>query len=205
MNARNEPYHHGDLTKALVDAAEKLLEKKGVAGVSLRETAKLTGVSHAAPYRHFKDKTALLASLSSRGYRRLADAMEKCLSDHPDSPLDQLSTSSHAYVQLATRHPQMTSLMFGGVLQQQDCSEELILESERAFTGLLKIIRNGQDAGLLIEKETEQLALLTWSTVHGFSMLCSAGHLQHTARSEEQIHQLVDILGQMLLSGIAKN
>ena len=197
-------YHHGDLHNALLQAAEALLEEKGVGGVSLREVAKVAGVSHTAPYRHFKDKNALLAALGTLGYQRLALAMEQCVTDHPDAPLAQLTQASHAYVALATRHPQMTNLMFGGVLQPGDWTEELVEESSRAFEGLMAIIRNGQQEGLYVEKETLEIALLVWSTVHGFSMLCSAGHLRDVADDQDKIDYMVDSMGQMLVSGILR-
>jgi AcrR family transcriptional regulator len=198
-------YHHGNLRNALLQAGESLLEEKGVGDLSLREVAKATGVSHSAPYRHFRDKNSLLAALGTVGYRRLAEAMEACIADHPDAPLAQLNQASHAYVDLAIRHPQMLNLMFGGVLQPEEWSDELIEESNRAFEGLLNIIRNGQQAGLYVTGDTEEMALLVWSTVHGFSMLCSAGHLRDIADDKEKIHALVDSMGQMLVSGILKN
>lgn len=202
MNKSTNSYHHGDLGNALLSAAEKLLEEKGVAGVSLRETAKIAGVSHAAPYRHFKDKTALLAGLSTIGYARLADAMEQCATDNPENTLKQLADASHAYVNLATRHPQMTNLMFGGIIRPEDCTHELEVISERAFMGLLNIIRNGQSSGAIVNKDPMEVALLVWSTVHGFSLLCSAGHLGKFTVSEEQVHSLVDVLDALLLRGI---
>ena len=197
-------YHHGDLHNALLQAAEALLEEKGVGGVSLREVAKAAGVSHTAPYRHFKDKNALLAGLGTLGYKRLAIAMEQCVANQPDAPLVQLTQASHAYVDLATRHPQMTNLMFGGVLQPQDWTDGLIRESDRAFEGLLGIIRNGQAAGLYVDKDTMEIALLVWSTMHGFSMLCSTGHLRDIADDQAKIDQLVESMGEMLVSGILR-
>ena len=197
-------YHHGNLHDTLLQVGEVLLEEKGVGEVSLRELAKAAGVSHTAPYRHFKDKHALLAALGAIGYRRLAEAMEACVTEHPDAPLAQLAQSSHAYVSLAIHHPQMTNLMFGGVLQPEAWSEELMQESNRAFDGLLVIIGNGQQQGLYVDKDAMEIALLVWSTVHGFSMLCSAGHLRDISDDENKIHALVDSMGQMLVSGILK-
>ncbi|MBD3670435.1 MAG: TetR/AcrR family transcriptional regulator [Gammaproteobacteria bacterium] len=202
--AKTSGYHHGDLHNALLAAAEALLEKQGVGGVSLREVAKTAGVSHTAPYRHFKDKNALLAALATTGYVRLAEAMEACVRDHPEDPLQQMSQASHAYVELAIGHPQVTNLMFGGVLQPADWSDELGKESNRAFEGLLTIVRNGQESGRYVDKETREIALLVWSTVHGFSMLCSAGHLHEVAEDPRQITALVDSMGGMLMQGILK-
>src|SRR4029079_14956503 len=69
---RKRPYHHGDLEAALLRAAGKLLDKEGVEALSLREVARRAGVSHAAPYRHFPERDALLAALAVEGFEWLA-------------------------------------------------------------------------------------------------------------------------------------
>ena len=68
-------YHHKDLRGQLIQAAIALLPAKGANGLSLREVAKAAGVSHTAPYRHFKDKAALLAAIAQTGFERLSQAM----------------------------------------------------------------------------------------------------------------------------------
>ena len=204
MAKPKKSYHHGDLRHSLLLAAEKLLEQNGVGAVSLRDVAKKAGVSHTAPYRHFVDKQALLAGLANVGFGRLADAMEQCVTTHPQSPREQLSASAHAYVGLAIRHPQMTNLMFGGVLAKDECPEELAQQSDRAFNGLLRIIKNGQQAGLYIEKESMDLALFVWSLAHGFSMLISAGQLGNVVSDEKLVQDMVSNLSGMVATGIVK-
>src|SRR5688572_5482780 len=70
-------YQHGNLRQALVQAGLKLLTDGGLSALSLRGAAQLTGVSHAAPYRHFKDKDALLAAIAEQGFRVLTACMQK--------------------------------------------------------------------------------------------------------------------------------
>src|SRR5215218_5462232 len=70
-----KPYHHGDLQRALVDAAQTILEREGPAALSLRAVAREAGVSPAAPYHHFKDKDELIGAVAKRGFEMLADAM----------------------------------------------------------------------------------------------------------------------------------
>jgi len=202
MTKSKKTYHHGDLRNSLIVAAEQLLEQKGVAALSLREVAKVAGVSHTAPYRHFEDKNALLVGLAVVGYGRLADEMETCVNDQPDDPSKQLSSSLHAYIALARKHPQMTNLIFGGVLKNLCYEGDLAVESERAFNGLLRIILNGQEAGLYIEKETKELALLVWSIAHGFSMLITAGQMGELSDDEKATQMMVSNMGEMIINGI---
>ena len=71
MTAESRPYHHGDLSRALIDAARKILENDGPAALSLRAVAREAGVSPAAPYHHFKDKVELLEAVAHEGWHEL--------------------------------------------------------------------------------------------------------------------------------------
>jgi len=69
-------YHHGDLRRALLDAALELVNELGPSGITLREAARRAGVTHAAPYRHFADKGALLAAVAEQGFVQLLAAID---------------------------------------------------------------------------------------------------------------------------------
>ena len=67
---KTKPYHHGDLRAALVDAALSLVKEGGIEALGLRAAARRAGVTHAAPYRHFEDKTDLLAAVAQNGFEQ---------------------------------------------------------------------------------------------------------------------------------------
>src|ERR1700710_2089607 len=73
------PYHHGDLHEALLQAAERVLERDGIAGLTLRAVAREAGVSYAAPTHHFGDLTGLLSELAAIGFRRFNEAITAAL------------------------------------------------------------------------------------------------------------------------------
>ncbi|MFY9316774.1 MAG: helix-turn-helix domain-containing protein, partial [Burkholderiales bacterium] len=75
--SRKRSYHHGDLPAALLQAAGKILEKEGVEALALRTLARRTGVSHGAPYRHFRDRESLLAALAAEGFAMLGRAQRE--------------------------------------------------------------------------------------------------------------------------------
>src|SRR5262245_45102253 len=79
--SRAQPYHHGNLRAALLEAAEAELEAEGIEGFSLRGVAKRAGVSHAAPAHHFGDASGLLTGLAAEGYRRFVAAQKNASSD----------------------------------------------------------------------------------------------------------------------------
>ena len=81
-----KPYHHGDLHREILCAARELLEESNIASLSLRAVAKRVGVSHTAPYRHFKDKESLLAGIAGIGFNELTAQMREAVELYPDDP-----------------------------------------------------------------------------------------------------------------------
>lgn len=197
-------YHHGDLRNSLLVAAEKVLRQKGT-DISLREVAKAAGVSHTAPYRHFKDKTALLQALAAIGYQRLAEDVRAAKIRNADKPIEAMLGAAQAYVELAVNNPEMTQLMFGGVLDQGEIIEEdLGVCSGDAFEALLEVVDLGLEHDVYQSDERMEIALALWSMVHGLSMLITCGQLSGTAESEESVQGLTRMVGEMLMSGLKK-
>ena len=105
------PYHHGALREALLRAAERVLERDGLAGLTLRAVAREAGVSHAAPTHHFGDLTGLVSELAAIGFRQFNTAMASAC-DAATSPLERALARPKAYVAYAQAHPGMSGLMF---------------------------------------------------------------------------------------------
>ena len=112
-----QTYHHGDLRDALVRAARTILEKQGLAALSLRGAARAAGVSPAAPYHHFPDKHSLLDAVAVQGFDALTSAMDKRMAKKKD-PSARLDASGVGYVVFALENPALFRLMFGG--EEQD-------------------------------------------------------------------------------------
>src|SRR5690348_12591495 len=116
-----DAYQHGDLRHALIQAGLKLLAEGGAGELSLRAAAELAGVSHAAPYRHFKDKNALLAAIAEEGFRQLTARMRQELAAcSGDDLAARLRASAVGYVRFAVENPASFRLVFGGKLDEQD-------------------------------------------------------------------------------------
>lgn len=201
---RKKAYHHGDLRNTLIAAAERLLVRKGVTALSLREVAKAAGVSHAAPHRHFRDKTALIEALAEQGFHRLRKGNEKAQTRHPADPARQLVDAGMAYLFFAIEKPAIVQLMFGGVISLDDCSAELKRATDDAFESLVRIVRNGQEAGIYRQGETVDLTLTAWSSVYGLSLMITAGLLRERTRSQAQVKRLGETVAEILLSGMLK-
>ena len=170
-------YHHGDLRRALLDAALDLVERKGPGGLSLREAARLAGVSHAAVYRHFADKTELLRAVAVEGMVGMRDAMQASLVGI-DDPVDAFQAFGVAYVMYAVRHPSHFRVMYSA---EVDCSEGPLAEAKEEKMGMLIAgVEACQKAGVFAPGPPERFAVVAWSLVHGLATLMVDGVLQRT-------------------------
>lgn len=196
------PYHHGDLRQELLCAAGELLEENNIASLSLRAVAKRVGVSHTAPYRHFKDKESLLAGIASQGFQMLSARLTAAVEAHPGNPADQLQEAGYEYVQLALCHPQCTQLMFSDILPCDDTYPELRTAGENAFTGLKTIIAQGQSKGVFKAGDIEMLSLSVWSGIHGLTLLLIGGNLPDILTMEFDNRELTQSVTRNLIEGL---
>jgi AcrR family transcriptional regulator len=108
---RPDTYHHGALREALLQAAERILERDGIQGLTLRAAARDAGVSHAAPKNHFGDMTGLLSDLAAVGFERFVAMLRENAHDG-DSPASRMQAIGAGYVRFARTHPDLFLLMF---------------------------------------------------------------------------------------------
>lgn len=208
MNQQNStksgsrPYHHGDLHQEILCAACELLEENNIASLSLRAVAKKVGVSHTAPYRHFKDKECLLAGIAKLGFDQLTVQIEDAVRSHPNDPAAQLQEAGHRYAQLSLNNPQCTQLMFGGTLPIDDTYPDLKESADMAFDGLSAIIEAGQNSNVFRQGKVEELALAAWSGIHGLTLLLISGNLPEILSIPSDIRPLTNIVTTSMLEGL---
>src|SRR5262245_39430791 len=133
-------YHHGDLKNALIAAGIEILSEEGIHALSLRKVAQRAGVSHAAPYAHYDDKQALIAAISTEGYRRLYETLRAIVERHAGAPLRQLFEAAWAYVQFAQQDPGHFKITFSGAVEQQKQYPAFVEMSQRSFGILEQIV-----------------------------------------------------------------
>src|SRR6201996_3212202 len=173
------PYHHGALRDALLEAAERVLERDGLAGLTLRAVAREAGVSHAAPNHHFGDLTGLVSELAAIGFRQFNATMTAAGSTGV-SPMEKSLARAKAYVAYAQAHPGMYGLMFR--TERLDYKRPSLHEAaEAAFAGLAGAIAAKRQETISEDALTlDQAAAIAraWSLVHGFTMLLLDGRLE---------------------------
>jgi AcrR family transcriptional regulator len=173
---RAKPYHHGALKAAVIDAAARILEREGMAGLTLRGAAREAGVSHAAPKNHFGDLAGLLSELAASGYVRLRQEM-LAAADAEDSPSARLHAVGGAYVRFARSHPGLFLLMFRG--ERLDMNRPALRDAAAAlFDVLAGAVGKEPNVGAVLDEREALEMVSAWSQVHGLAMLLIDGRLR---------------------------
>ena len=168
-------YHHGNLRRALVDSALRLIEEKGPTGFTLSEAAKAADVTPAAVYRHFDGREALIAEAARQGYEIFADLIEHAHATGGPSALSRLEAVGRAYLAFARRHPGHYIAMFeSGVSINR--TAELSALARRAF-GVLE--RSAEEISAHIPPErrppSQMVSAHIWAMSHGVVELFARG------------------------------
>jgi AcrR family transcriptional regulator len=198
---KRQSYHHGDLRQALIDAAVELLSESGLYQLSLRQVARDVGVSHAAPYRHFEDKDALLAVVAEEGFKALTQRLQQTVDMALDDPVEQYLGFGRAYVHYALDNPTHYRLMFGEFPLGEKRFEPLNQQADAAFNIMIEVIAAGQRCGLFRPGNAHTLALGSWTQVHGLSLLLLARRLE--IQDNQTADDIINSLGQSMLMGVA--
>jgi AcrR family transcriptional regulator len=169
-----DQYHHGDLRGACLKGALSFIER-GHIDFSLRDLARKIGVSHQAPYHHFKTQAALLAALAQEGHHEFANRLERARSQAKGPVLPEMGL---AYTRFAYEKPHHYRLMF---LDGRVCIEdfaELKAQAERSFNELLKGVEHDFADQKLSAQQVLTKAASIWSFTHGLSCLLLDGRLE---------------------------
>jgi len=196
---KSRTYHHGNLKPALLAASLELMQKAGPGAFTLREVARRAGVSHNAPYRHFRDKEELLAALAAEGFDRLTAAMTKA-AQSATGAVERMRRGGRGYVEFALRYPQHFTVMFEIPLQM-DSYPQTQAAAGRAFATLVHYVEACQAEGILPPGDAKPFALLAWSMVHGVAKLAINGRLPLSGAAD--LRRFTDTATAALWRGLA--
>ncbi|WP_394763566.1 TetR/AcrR family transcriptional regulator [Phenylobacterium sp.] len=170
-------YHHGDLRRALIDAASRVLEAEGPSALSLRAVAREAGVSPAAPYHHFKDKGELLEAVAHEGWDLLDAALAKAKAE-ASSPAQAISELGVAYVCFARNNPALYRVMYDTARDREDLPDQMKIEGDGAYCKVRDtLIEAGADP-----KDTLDIELATtaaWCSGHGLAEMAGFKQFAH--------------------------
>lgn len=182
-----DKYHHGNLRSALLKAAFHFAAKRE--GFTLREVARRAGVSHNAPYRHFRGKEDLIAALAAESFRQLLDFLRAAVAEAP-SPPDRLQAAARAYLRFALKNPSRFNIMFHSTFDRQAYPDYVA-----AYTESLALVSELLQAHENLQVDSATAGELIWASVHGITDLGLAGRL-------ENLEHLVGTSVQTLLHGM---
>ncbi len=174
--ASKSNYHHGDLRRVLLTAAEEELSERGVEAFSLRGVAKRAGVSHAAPAHHFKDAQGLLTELAAVGYRRFIEAQERRQQDAAKDAESQLAASGLGYIDFATANPALFRLMFSSE-RPDKAAPVLSAGADAAFEKLVNDVAQVSKTDPHCDQRAMTDVAAAWTIVHGIADLLIADRL----------------------------
>ena len=196
-------YHHGDLRNALVSEALKLLEQEGHSDFALRDLARRVGVSAAALYAHFADKSALRAAIATAGFIQLRQAVEVTIGEASDL-MDQFLNMGWAYVRFGVERPALYKLMFASEDLPAKRAEYPELEgaAEAAFGLVTDMLERMQRRGLVRPGNPEADGLTVWAHVHGLTSLIITGRVECACEPAPQPAELVRASLMTLLGGL---
>jgi len=174
------PYHHGNLRQAMVEAAVATESAMGIGGLTLREVARRVGVSHAAAYRHFAGRDALIRAVADEGFAKLDAVLAAVPAEHWQ-PHDRLLQLASAYVRFALEERPHFRLMFALQPPGAHPGAEPDERMETVRGHFTAAVEAAQSAGLLAPRNPERLAAVLWAQVHGMATLALAGALTDAA------------------------
>ncbi len=168
--SEKRPYHHGNLREALVRAALDLIATKGPAGFTFADAARSAGVSSAAPYRHFRDRDALIADVAHRGFLLFADRLERAWADGKPDPMGAFENMGRAYLSFAREEPAYYSAMFEAGVALDDpehraAADRAIALLRQASEALASQLPPGKRPPALM------MSMHLWALSHGIASL----------------------------------
>ncbi len=190
---KDRPYHHGDLRRALIGTALAMLAEDQNWAFTLREVARRTGVSHAAPYKHFRDREELLRALARIGFVWLGQALSAAMTAEQASSRQTFRAGALACIDFALRNPGLYRLMFSSDADKK-MDPQLHDAAMETFGILLKLLEEGQRNGSFRAVALNALAAASWAQVHGLAMLAISGQLLEEKVGPEPVCAALDVL-----------
>lgn len=192
---KNETYHHPGLKQELINNGLLLLNKEGIENFSLRKVARMCGVSHTAPYKHFEDKDDLINEIVSEVWKDFYSALSEAADTYPDNPQLQITEIGKAYVKFMVENPEYLKFMFlsdntitikikdNKFYGYEDNAFEVFKRSAEKYFKVINL-----DKDLYVEK-----TLAMWSMVHGMAILIAKGSIEYNRDYSELVEKILNL------------
>ena len=189
MTKQARAYHHGDLRAALLAEAAAIIAEGGAESVTMRALGQRLGVSRAAPYRHFPDKSALLVAVAATGFERLNRRLQSIEESAQRSSFERFRRMGDEYVRFALENPAHYRLMYGKEALTRLDHPELREAANALFEELVSVFTAHQQSGWIKREDPRAQAYVAWSAVHGLASLLIDGQITATDDVDGLIRQ----------------
>lgn len=197
------PYHHGDLRRALIDAALQLAAEG--AEVSVREAARRAAVSPGAPFRHFPNRDALMAAAAEEAQRRFRAEIEAALGEEaPKGPLERFRAFGLAYLRWAMRNPAHFEIISTGRYFAHGSSAELTRDNAELIALSERMLTDAAEQGLLRSADLKRIQIASRALVYGFARMNLDGHFPRWGIEDGEIERMAEGVIDLFIAGIAQ-
>lgn len=197
-------FHHGDLRRVLLEASMDLVRERGIDGFTLREVARRAGVSHNAPYHHFRDRSALVAALVVDGFEDFTRTLEAAARRARGGDLARIRALGVVYIRYAREDPEQFTLLWRPELREGADLAEVEAAGERSYLPLVRALERARASGIVTGAVAlEEQALAAWSTVHGLATLLINGPLRVEMIGDREADRLTKGVLDTLIGGLA--
>ncbi|GAA4662292.1 TetR/AcrR family transcriptional regulator [Arthrobacter cryoconiti] len=191
----------GNLREVLLEHAEQIVAKEGFEKLSLREVARIAGVSHGAPRFHFPTREDLLDAVSARGFDRLDETLRLAVATAGENFWDKTMSVSRSYIDFVLQEPHLIELMYSRLRANDNQEiESLPASKSHAYIHFERLLAEGQELGLIIDGPSEIIGLSYFSAIHGAATLIASG-----AVSVKQLDAVISNVTSYALRGIEVN
>jgi AcrR family transcriptional regulator len=200
--AQPKRYHHGNLRDTLIIAAAQLIEENASVDFAMIDAARRAGVSSAAPYRHFKDKDALLEAVSQLAFLGLTEAVQHVAKGLPKGSEQVITVTGKAYIGYVTEHRAFYDLMWGDMGLRAFEAADIEIKTS-GFYVLVDAVHNWCDASSLSEYNAQELAVKLWAMAHGLACLAMNQQLEKFL-PEVDVYSLLESSTRTFLEGLRR-
>jgi len=200
---RKAAYHHGNLRRALIDAAVGIVNENGHHALTLRGVAAAANVSRTAPYRHFENKEALMAAVAEEGFVTLNRRL-RAVASRVEDPLERIVRQAFEYVRFARGHPAHFEVMFRFNLKSFFRYPSLLEAAAPAGMCLLESVQKCQSAGVVREGDLVRISFGAWISMHGLATLAVGGLVPFDMEGDEALERIVREVAMSHLEGVRK-
>jgi AcrR family transcriptional regulator len=195
-------YHHGSLRETVLELSKKLIQEKGIHDFSLREVARMAGVSRTAPYRHFPDREAVLLAIAEEAYSKVSEEMQVVVQRSGDKAIIAVQELIVIYVKFMVENRHYFDFIFGSFIRDKISRQRLNIAREKMTNTITEMVKRAR----LVKGDSAQqqkiMAAGTWALMHGVASLICDDLLSAEVYTPDKLEYFARQCAQTFIKGL---